>query len=121
MSSHFDSEPTATLDELYQYRGEQLGCAYRGARIVFFLITAAVGVFFLGTFAALLVYVTVARDLPSAGELKQRASTFNSTRILDRNGKLLYELDDPRSEEHTSELQSQFHLVCRLLLEKKKK
>src|SRR5689334_23506726 len=29
--------------------------------------------------------------------------------------------DDPaRSEEHTSELQSQFHLVCRLLLEKKK-
>src|SRR5689334_23837310 len=25
------------------------------------------------------------------------------------------------SEEHTSELQSQFHLVCRLLLEKKKK
>src|SRR5689334_23992056 len=26
----------------------------------------------------------------------------------------------PKSEEHTSELQSQFHLVCRLLLEKKK-
>src|SRR5690554_7542915 len=27
----------------------------------------------------------------------------------------------PRSEEHTSELQSRPHLVCRLLLEKKKK
>src|SRR5437660_8444818 len=27
----------------------------------------------------------------------------------------------PRSEEHTSELQSRGHLVCRLLLEKKKK
>src|SRR5712692_11272632 len=27
--------------------------------------------------------------------------------------------DGLRSEEHTSELQSQFHLVCRLLLEKK--
>src|SRR5258708_31893816 len=27
----------------------------------------------------------------------------------------------PRSEEHTSELQSPDHLVCRLLLEKKKK
>src|SRR2546422_7731400 len=27
---------------------------------------------------------------------------------------------DPRSEEHTSELQSRLHLVCRLLLEKKK-
>src|SRR2546422_2260456 len=29
--------------------------------------------------------------------------------------------DDFRSEEHTSELQSRLHLVCRLLLEKKKK
>src|SRR3712207_7615289 len=30
-------------------------------------------------------------------------------------------LDDPRSEEHTSELQSRQYLVCRLLLEKKNK
>src|SRR5437899_4312570 len=30
-------------------------------------------------------------------------------------------LSSPRSEEHTSELQSLRHLVCRLLLEKKKK
>src|SRR5260370_9704062 len=29
--------------------------------------------------------------------------------------------DDARSEEHTSELQSHLNLVCRLLLEKKKK
>src|SRR5258708_17271460 len=34
--------------------------------------------------------------------------------IVDRDGKT------PRSEEHTSELQSPDHLVCRLLLEKKK-
>src|SRR5438309_2335554 len=33
---------------------------------------------------------------------------------------LQHETGLPRSEEHTSELQSQFHLVCRLLLEKKK-
>src|SRR2546427_6318232 len=32
-----------------------------------------------------------------------------------------YERDLRRSEEHTSELQSQSNLVCRLLLEKKKK
>src|SRR5258708_18534933 len=31
------------------------------------------------------------------------------------------DLDGDRSEEHTSELQSPDHLVCRLLLEKKKK
>src|SRR5690625_6096072 len=30
-------------------------------------------------------------------------------------------IDTSRSEEHTSELQSRGHLVCRLLLEKKKK
>src|SRR2546422_3926433 len=29
--------------------------------------------------------------------------------------------NDQRSEEHTSELQSRLHLVCRLLLEKKKR
>src|SRR2546429_5754166 len=34
--------------------------------------------------------------------------------------KLTVVLDKARSEEHTSELQSRLHLVCRLLLEKKK-
>src|SRR5699024_12710575 len=34
---------------------------------------------------------------------------------------LLNLLDQIRSEEHTSELQSRFDLVCRLLLEKKKR
>src|SRR2546422_7025844 len=33
----------------------------------------------------------------------------------------VYLQHDLRSEEHTSELQSRLHLVCRLLLEKKKK
>src|SRR5437762_10437327 len=33
----------------------------------------------------------------------------------------LYAQDNNRSEEHTSELQSPMYLVCRLLLEKKKK
>src|SRR2546422_2059845 len=43
----------------------------------------------------------------------------------DRPGMLLMrpvrEVQPGRSEEHTSELQSRLHLVCRLLLEKKKK
>src|SRR2546422_7483615 len=33
---------------------------------------------------------------------------------------ILEAIDAKRSEEHTSELQSRLHLVCRLLLEKKK-
>src|SRR2546427_2003883 len=42
--------------------------------------------------------------------------------IMDGNGRWARErsLPRPRSEEHTSELQSQSNLVCRLLLEKKK-
>src|SRR2546429_2942515 len=38
-------------------------------------------------------------------------------------GDIAMKQSDPekRSEEHTSELQSRLHLVCRLLLEKKKK
>src|SRR2546422_4468222 len=47
----------------------------------------------------------------------------------ENGGKPTFSLSDPwlriaatgRSEEHTSELQSRLHLVCRLLLEKKKK
>src|SRR2546429_6784167 len=35
-------------------------------------------------------------------------------------GDFMSELVGSRSEEHTSELQSRLHLVCRLLLEKKK-
>src|SRR5690625_6886700 len=38
----------------------------------------------------------------------------------DRLGEIAGLVDIQRSEEHTSELQSRGHLVCRLLLEKKK-
>src|SRR5437879_9931949 len=38
-------------------------------------------------------------------------------RLLDQDGRTI----SARSEEHTSELQSPMYLVCRLLLEKKKK
>src|SRR3989449_4827149 len=50
--------------------------------------------------------------------------------LLDASGRVLggalkdsggRDVTDARSEEHTSELQSRLHLVCRLLLEKKKK
>src|SRR2546422_6351468 len=39
--------------------------------------------------------------------------------LFDGGAELLAAGDDARSEEHTSELQSRLHLVCRLLLEKK--
>src|SRR2546429_6278531 len=41
-------------------------------------------------------------------------------RSIDRARRRRHDLLLGRSEEHTSELQSRLHLVCRLLLEKKK-
>src|SRR5262245_43361186 len=56
---------------------------------------------------------------------KQAVDRHRANRAAERVG--LWKCDDagqrhvePRSEEHTSELQSLRHLVCRLLLEKKK-
>src|SRR5262245_64687724 len=46
-----------------------------------------------------------------AGELQKRGLSLDQCAFVG---------DDLRSEEHTSELQSLRHLVCRLLLEKKK-
>src|SRR5437868_10573005 len=41
-------------------------------------------------------------------------------KIIGRQGMTINAIRSLRSEEHTSELQSRFDLVCRLLLEKKK-
>src|SRR2546429_5116750 len=53
------------------------------------------------------------RDLSTRHEAEEHDQRSGGARSL-------YDLIRPRSEEHTSELQSRLHLVCRLLLEKKK-
>src|SRR2546430_11536061 len=45
---------------------------------------------------------------------------FTTTRSIGTAPRSARSFSSPRSEEHTSELQSQSNLVCRLLLEKKK-
>src|SRR5438309_1471393 len=54
-------------------------------------------------------------DVVLIGEMRDLETIEAALRIAE-TGHLTF----GRSEEHTSELQSQFHLVCRLLLEKKK-
>src|SRR2546427_7527712 len=62
------------------------------------------------------------RVIAQAGK---RILAYDPAVVLRGNVALLAAFKDvaehPRSEEHTSELQSQSNLVCRLLLEKKKK
>src|SRR5256885_3526402 len=63
--------------------------------------------------STLFPYTTLFRSAPSADTSTRSRNSCCGT----RSGRL----PDARSEEHTSELQSPCNLVCRLLLEKKKK
>src|SRR5687768_18361793 len=51
----------------------------------------------------------------SARQFEDQGSTFPPASVQG----IPWQIVTPRSEEHTSELQSRLHLVCRLLLEKK--
>src|SRR5439155_27226095 len=102
--------------------------------------------FFLSLTATPLIYTLSLHDaLPislaqSRGYRLRQGGTFNSHLVPPRAGlrrvdlaprfafarrrgpervEQTRDLDGPRSEEHTSELQSRAHLVCRLLREKK--
>src|SRR2546422_5582211 len=57
------------------------------------------------------------RDMALFGAVTVGCATSRDRRGQDRA--FLRHRGAPRSEEHTSELQSRLHLVCRLLLEKK--
>src|SRR2546430_11927133 len=72
----------------------------------FFNDTATTEIYTLSLHDALPIY-----DAPHRRETDAGALEF---------GRGVQALEHPRSEEHTSELQSQSNLVCRLLLEKKK-
>src|SRR2546422_3457752 len=86
--------------------------------------------------STLFPYTTLFRSL--ARTLARATSDLGPVRLRQLSGRVLLDLDDhpapaevrdrvlrvcgvARSEEHTSELQSRLHLVCRLLLEKKKR
>src|SRR2546422_6925243 len=74
--------------------------------------------------STLFPYTTLFRSVRSLLRLARRADTA-PTRVqmndLVRDVAEIRQRVLRRSEEHTSELQSRLHLVCRLLLEKKKK
>src|SRR5258708_25612820 len=77
--------------------------------------------------STLFPYTTLFRSAMAATLVVSRAHPTVDSRMLvaslsrfDESWRVLAGPPEPRSEEHTSELQSPDHLVCRLLLEKKK-
>src|SRR2546425_1794151 len=68
---------------------------------------------------------TTARDREKAERflkgLRSPAPFLSLDDLIDASGLVVEASTQARSEEHTSELQSLAYLVCRLLLEKKKK
>jgi penicillin-binding protein 1C len=75
-----------------------LGCLVRILIVLAFLgAFLFVAVFSIGVYQ----YYSIASTLPSIDDLKSRASQFETTRILDREGNLLYEIIDPNAGRRT--------------------
>ncbi len=74
------------------------GCFLRGLIISTFAMLV-VGLCTLSYFTY--QYYKIASTLPEIGDLRDRASQFETTRILDRNGQLLYEILDPSAGRRT--------------------
>src|SRR5439155_5854848 len=73
---------------------------------------------------ALLIILLVVRRCTSSSASNYQTATVTRgpiTQLVTATGTLNPVVNVQRSEEHTSELQSRGHLVCRLLLEKKNK
>src|SRR5947209_10219868 len=63
----------------------------------------------------------IAKDAKRIAAIEEAVSRIPTTHALYNSDARRMAFLKPRSEEHTSELQSRQYLVCRLLLEKKKK
>ncbi len=70
------------------------GCLLRGLIVLIFVVVA-LGL--IAVAAGVYEYYSIAATLPSVSDLRQRSSQFETTRILDRNGDLLYEINDPNA------------------------
>ncbi len=74
------------------------GCLLRLGIAALFLLTAVI---FAAAGAGIYGYYRVAATLPSVDDLRARASQFETTRIFDADGNLLYEILDPTEGRRT--------------------
>jgi 1A family penicillin-binding protein len=88
------SRPRISLNWL----GGSWGCLLRAFIFSLFgLVILAV----IGASVLMISYYRIARTLPSVDDLRNRASQFETTRILDRYGNPLYEILDPNAGRRT--------------------
>src|SRR2546429_4227327 len=96
---------------------------FRFSIFFFFNDTATTEIYTLSLHDALPIYRDPRRE--DGGEEQRGEDRGEPLHRVDQAHERLVEpaprVSAQRSEEHTSELQSRLHLVCRLLLEKKKK
>lgn len=92
-STHTSKRPERPIK-----KGKQAGCFIRA--IIGILILALVGVFILGA-VAIFQYFSLASSLPEINNLSEKTSQFETTRIMDRNGDLLYEMISPTAGRRT--------------------
>lgn len=88
----------ATHSKFWISRQQGFGCLIRMAILA---MIAGIIVVLLGGSFVVYEYYKIAATLPSVADLQQRASTFETTRIYDRNGGLLYEILDPSAGRRT--------------------
>lgn len=74
------------------------GCLTNGAILGLFGLILLI---ILGSISAVVGYFIIATTLPSVDDLKTRSAQFETTRILDRNGNMLYEILDPNAGRRT--------------------
>src|SRR3712207_9458437 len=102
-------------------------CRYMYLFFFFFNDTATTEIYTLSLHDALpilqdelgLSYVFISHDMSVIRYMCDRVAVMYRVKIVEVGGTDQV-VNNPRSEEHTSELQSRQYLVCRLLLEKKK-
>ena len=70
-------------------------------RVLLPVLFGLLALIFVGMLFVGVQYFRIASTLPSVAELRSRASQFETTRILDRNGNILFEINDPNAGKRT--------------------
>lgn len=86
-------------------RRRRIARAWSGSGLLLRLLSIGALIFVFGLLAAgafaIVEYFRIAGSLPSVADLQSQSAQFETTRILDRNGGLLYEIVDPTAGRRT--------------------